>query len=811
MPGSHDRAAGSAVAQVSELAAPGLAGLGPPIRKRLFRRFAVSFAALVAGALLTSGAIEIWFSYREHEEALGRIQYEKAAGAAAVIRGFVDSIEGQLGWTTHRLSQAQGEGSEQRRLDFIRLLRQVPAITEVSWLDPDGREQLLVSRLSIDTAGRLTDLSSTPQFLEARADGLYIGPVYFHKESEPYITMAVAAGRSAGVTVAEVNLKFIWDLVSGIDVGGEGRAYVLDRLGRLIAHTDIGLVLQNTDMSGLDHVRAIREGGEQAWVVARDLEGHEVLSAHAAIPSLGWLVFVDRPLGEALAPVLASLQRNAALVLVGVALAVLIGLALGRRLTGPIALLREGAARIGAGDLRHRIEVLSGDELEELAGTFNRMATQLGDLYVTLEQRVDERTAQLSEALDKVRSLADIAQTVNSSLDLEKVLSAILAHACKVPDAVGGAIYVYDDATGTFRLAAGQGMSPQLVEEIRRHSITPGRTIVGQCAERRAPVQIPDLAVERDNPLYKTLMQSGVRALLGIPLLFQGRAIGALIVRRMKTGEFSAETVDLLASFASQSALAVHNARLFQEVEQKGRQLEVASQHKSQFLANMSHELRTPLNAVLGYAELLQDGIYGPLPEKVGEVLERVQSNGRHLLGLINDVLDLSKIEAGQMVLTVEDYSVATIVHGVVAATESLAKAKGLALTSSIAEGLPLGRGDERRLTQVLVNVVGNAIKFTQVGSVHIGARSEDDRFVIEVTDTGPGIAPQDQDRIFAAFQQVSSLATKSATGTGLGLSITRKILEMHGGGIAVESTLGHGSTFRIDLPVRVQETKGVR
>jgi signal transduction histidine kinase len=264
-----------------------------------------------------------------------------------------------------------------------------------------------------------------------------------------------------------------------------------------------------------------------------------------------------------------------------------------------------------------------------------------------------------------------------------------------------------------------------------------------------------------------------------------------------------------MQTFAHQSYLAMHNAELFREIEERGSQLELANQHKSQFFANMSHELRTPLNAVLGYAELLLDGLYGKMPDKALGILERVQANGKHLLGLINDVLDLSKIEAGQLTLAITDYSMRSVIASVVAATESLAQAKGLALSAAIADDLPLGRGDERRLTQVLLNIVGNAIKFTETGSVEIGAKAADGLFKIAVSDTGPGIAPPDQLRIFDEFQQVDNSSTRQKGGTGLGLSIAKHLTEMHGGTVRLESQLGVGSVFHIVLPVRVGERGG--
>jgi len=269
-----------------------------------------------------------------------------------------------------------------------------------------------------------------------------------------------------------------------------------------------------------------------------------------------------------------------------------------------------------------------------------------------------------------------------------------------------------------------------------------------------------------------------------VPLLQPGRIVGALVVRRRAPGTFPQESVDLVERFAAQSVLAIQNARLFTEIEEKSRQLEVASQHKSQFLANMSHELRTPLNAILGYTELILDNIYGEMPERVRGVLERVQSNGKHLLGLINDVLDLSKIEAGQLQLSIADYSFKDIVDGVLTAVESLAADKKLALAAEVPADLPLGRGDERRIAQVLLNLLGNAIKFTETGHVKVTVSAEGDAFTAAVSDTGLGIAEDDRARIFAEFQQVDNSSTRKKGGTGLGLSISKRIVEMHGGRI---------------------------
>jgi signal transduction histidine kinase len=318
------------------------------------------------------------------------------------------------------------------------------------------------------------------------------------------------------------------------------------------------------------------------------------------------------------------------------------------------------------------------------------------------------------------------------------------------------------------------------------------------------PIQIPDLQADPSSLVLDVIIRAGFRALLIVPLLGPDRIVGALVVRRRQPGEFQKSTVDLLQTFAAQSVQAIQNARLFSEIEEKSRQVTEASQHKTQFLANMSHELRTPLNAIIGYTELMLDDTYGAPPERMRTVLERVQRNGRHLLDLINDVLDLSKIEAGQLTLALADYSVRDMLQSVYVAVEPLAAEKQLAIKLEIAPNLPKGHADERRLTQVLLNLVGNAIKFTDQGEVLIGASAADGWLLVHVRDTGPGIAPGDQVKIFEEFQQVDSSATKKRAGTGLGLSIAKRIVAMHGGRIWVKSEVGKGSTFGFSIPVTV-------
>ena len=776
------------------------------VRGRLFRKYVGLFVAVVSLALFANGVFEIWFSYQEHKAALIRIQREQAEAAAAKIGQFVKEIEGQLGWTVQLPWSAST--LEQRRFDALRLLRQVPAITELSQLDSTGKEQLRVSRLAMDVVGSGLDLSKDPKFTETAAKKVYYGPVYFRRESEPYMTLAVAGTRrDAGVSVAEVNLKLIWDVISQIKVGQKGHAYVVGPGGRLIAHPDISLVLRNTDMSRLSQVQAAQNAtAGDDLKEATDTQGRKVLTAHARVAPLGWLVFVELPVEEAYAPLYESIKRSALLLLGALLLAALAGMLLARRMVIPIQALRAGAERIGQGELKQRISVKTGDELEALADQFNEMAGKLEESYADLEGKVELRTKELARSVQELQALGEVSHAVNSTLDLETVLSTIVAKAVQLSGTDAGAIYVFSKLRQRFRLRATYGMSDELIEAVGAQTIRMGETAIGIAAQRREPLQIPDLLDEPRNPIQDIILHAGYRALLVVPLLRPDRIVGALVVRRREPGLLPKSTIDLLQTFAAQSVLAIQNARLFSEIEQKSREIELASKHKSQFLANMSHELRTPMNSVLGFTEMLADGLYGPLPEKAMKALDRVQANGKHLLGLINDVLDLSKIEAGQLSLTIEDYAIGQVVQTVRSSTESLAKAKGLVLTANVQDGLPIGRGDERRLTQVLLNLVGNAIKFTDKGSVELNARMIDRCFEIAVRDTGPGIAAEDQSKIFEEFQQVDNSSTRQKGGTGLGLAISKRIVEMHGGRIEVQSALGEGSTFRITIPVRAQE-----
>src|SRR5215470_8282781 len=774
-----------------------------PVRSRLFVKYVALFVTMVTVALLANGASEIWFLSQENEASLIRIQREQAEGAATKISQFVKGIEAQLGWTV----QVPWDATtfQQRRIDAWRLLRQVSAITELEQIDPSGRVQLRISRTEPDEVGSAIDVSGEPKFRHAASRTNYYGPVYFRHNSEPYMTLAMAGARDDGVSVAEVNLTFMWDVVSMIKVGEHGRAYVVDARGRLIAHPDISMVLRNTDLSGLPQVQAARaalsENATESGQAGRNLEGREVLTSFAEIAPLGWLVFVELPTDEAYAPLRATILRTALLLLAALGLALFAGMFLVRKMVVPMETLRAGAARIGSGDLSQRISIKTGDELESLADQFNEMASRLQDSHANLEAQVEVRTRELEQSVLELRALGEVSQVVNSTLNLENVLATIVAQAVQLSTTTGGSLYVFDEARQKFELSATYGMDPATVAAFAGRPVDVGERNVGAALTRQDAVQIPDFHDEPASQIKDLILASGYQAVLIAPLLWQEEIAGLLVVRRKEPGAFPRSTVDLIKAFAAQSVQAIENARLFSALHEKSLQLEIESRHKSQFLANMSHELRTPLNAILGYTELVLDRIYGDIPDRMRGVMERVQVNGRHLLGLINDVLDLAKIEAGQLTLEMAEYSMKDVVEGVLDAVEPLAGEKRITLTSEISPDLPPGWGDERRLAQVLLNLIGNAIKFTDSGKVSIRASTSDQSLLVAVRDTGSGISEADQGRIFDEFQQADSSSIRRKGGTGLGLSIAKRIIEMHGGSIWVASALGEGSTFSFTLP----------
>jgi PAS domain S-box-containing protein len=565
-------------------------------RGRLLRKYALWFIALVGVALVVNSALDFWFSYQENKAALLRVQQEKADSAARRIEQFIDEIERQIGWTTHA-RWAAGPADE-RRFDFVRLLRQAPAVTELTELDGEGKEQLKVSRLAEDVVSSGESFAFVPAFTEAEAHGVWFSQVYFRKESEPYLTMAMKhAGKNAGVTVAEINLKLIWDVITALKIGEGGYAYVVDGRGRLVAHPDISLVLRHTELSTLPQVAtalsaaAAASAVQPAVGIAKGIGGGSVLTAHAAIAPLGWLVFVEVPLSEAFAPLYGQAVRSLGLLLVGLCVAAIAAYALARRMTGPIRELQAGAARIGAGDLDRRIEIHTGDELEGLAAQFNSMAADLQKSYSELEQKVEERTAELSEALEQQTATAEVLGLINSSPgDLTPVFETILDKAHILCGATLGTLFLYDGEK--LRAAATHGYPEDLAERLRQGvGISPSSGPAPLLAGARL-VHKPDLS-QSDDPVSRAVAQrGGVRTNLLVPLRKDGAFLGMISCNRKEVRPYTDKEISLIENFAAQAVIAIENARLLDEIRQRQAELRVTFDNMADGVVMFDEELR---------------------------------------------------------------------------------------------------------------------------------------------------------------------------------------------------------------------------
>jgi len=592
------------------------------VRRTLFWKYVVLFTLVTSAAFVLDGLVDIWLTFRDHRAALVRIQREQAISAASKITQFIDEIEAQLGWTTH-LSWGTTT-LEQRALDGRRLLRQVPAIAELALIDGEGRERLRISRQAMDEIGSNADFSSDDKFKGAVANKVYYGPVYFRRGTEPFMTLAMAgARRDAGVSVAEVNLTHIWDVVNQIRVGRGGWAYVVDAQGRLIAHPEISLVLRYTDFSQLAQVKSARaqpqtRDSDAAPIVVRDDRGRPVLAAHATAAPLNWLVLVELPESEANAPLNTAILRILILLLAGVVLALLAALLLARLMMVPVRALAAGAARIGAGQLDHRIRITSGDELEALGDQLNDMAAKLQGSYATLERKVEERTQQLQEA--------------NLS--------------------------------------------------------------------------------------------------------------------------------------------------------------------KSRFLAAASHDLRQPLHALNLLAAQLR---YEKDPAERDRLALRIDTAVANMNELFNALLDISRLDAGAMTASISAFPVSRVLSRIAATFTQAAHDKGLSLRTVLSSAWV--RSDPILLEQILLNLVANAVRYTSAGGIVVGCRRLGDTLRIDVCDTGVGIAPDQQSRIFGEFYQVAAPERTSKVGLGLGLAIVERLGAVLDHRIGLVSALGKGARFSITVP----------
>jgi signal transduction histidine kinase/DNA-binding response OmpR family regulator len=447
-----------------------------------------------------------------------------------------------------------------------------------------------------------------------------------------------------------------------------------------------------------------------------------------------------------------------------------------------------------------------GDRETEVLTTFAAQAT-IAIRQVALLQTLEARQQELAQKIHQLEALGEVGQAVSSSLDLDEVLTTIVTHAVQLSGTDGGSILEFDEPVEEFRVRTAYGTSDELLERLQTTRIGRDATLVGRAATEGRPLQVPDLRDVPLDPHLQCLFEAGWQSLVAVPMLREGRIVGALVVRRRKPGGFSEETCDLLETFASQSSLAILNARLFGELERKSAELEIASRHKSEFLASMSHELRTPLNAVIGFSEVLLERMFGDLNERQDEYVRDIWSSGKHLLELLNDILDLSKVEAGRMDLEWSTFSVREALENGLALMRERAARKSISLILEVAPEIGLFHADELRFRQVVLNLLSNAVKFTpEAGEVVVRATSDGPEVLVTVTDTGIGVAPADQARIFESFQQ-GGRGAQQHEGTGLGLTLCRRIVGLLGGRMWLESEVGRGSTFGFAVPLGALES----
>ena len=835
------------------LAAPAVAGAAPAarpggtrVRTRLFAKYVALFVAVVGVALLSNGIFEVFFYYREHKAALIRIQHEQAEAAAAKIGQFIKEIESQLGWTT-QLPWSAGS-IEQRRFDALRLLRQVPAITELAQVDSTGKERLRVSRLAMDVVDSGLDLSKDPKFSEAVAHKVYYGPVYFRRESEPYMTLSLAGTRKdAGVSIAEVNLKLIWDVVSQIKVGEHGHAYVVGAGGRLIAHPDISLVLRNTDMSKLLQVQAAQAGNNGADLEslqgAKNIQGQEVLTASAPIAPLGWTMFVELPVEEAYASLYLALQRLAIVLAAASIFAVLAGIFLARRMVGPIQALRVGAERIGSGDFAQRISIRTGDELEGLANQFNDMGARLQESYADLEHKVEQRTAELSESLQQQTATADVLKVISrSAFDLKSVLTTLTESAKALCGASLGIICLRDGEV--MRLQAESGCTQAFIDFMHANPIKPGRdTITGRVFMEARPVHVPDVQVDPEYDFGAAPKLGDYRSVLAVPLMRDGAVEGVLLLGRPEPGPFSQRQIDLVQTFADQAVIAIENVRLFEQVQERTKELSLSLEDLrtaqdrlvqteklaslGQLTAGIAHEIKNPLNFVNNFSALSGELIdelndllkTAPLDDKIREEvdelthmlkgnLEKVVQHGKRADSIVKNMLLHSREGSGEHrpvdINAIVEESLNLAYHG------ARAEKSGFNITLKRDFDPAAGMIDlyPQEITRVFLNLISNgfyaAAKRKEAGEpgfeplLSATTKSLGNQVEIRIRDNGTGIPREVKEKMFNPF-----FTTKPAgEGTGLGLSMSHDIVvKQHGGKIDVDTEPGAFTEFIITLP----------
>jgi len=778
------------------------------IRRRLLVWNLALFGSLVLGFVLAG----YLYVRKQIKQTSFELQSEIAALVAARIESFVNQKIARLNDWAVAMS-LHPIGGEEQELRATLLQKNDQTFNEVSILDLTGREVIKISQRKVYMPSERLDESKSAKFQKAIHGDTYVSPVYTSDKAEPNVTIALplkGAGRDIiGVLAAETNLKFLWEVIGSIRFGVGGYAYLVDNQGSLIAHKDPSMVLRGTNLSQIHEVQEFLQnpfaadptpsGNDVIGII-----GKPVLSTYAPVHGLNWAVILEEPIDMALADV--KTVRQFALLLLGIGLSVgaTVIIWLANKITRPIHELHEGVKTIRTGNLNYQVEISSGDEIQSLADEFNQMSQELQASYGTLENRVEQRTRELS-------ALYDVTSTVNQSFNLEPVLQQVIQKITGIFGFDATRIFLFNSAMNELHLAASYENRPKIWEQAS--IIKRGQGITGRVADRAEAMIFEDT---QNDPLYRQLSrtkmndQVGRRFLAVFPIKAKSSCVGTLLCAGQVSRRLSANEIQLLTSMAGQIGVAVETANLFTGMSDKSMALEKlnselheASRIKTEFMGAMSHELRTPLNIIMGNVELLRDRFFGAITESQQKSLTQITHHSEVLLKLINNVLTVTKIEAGKASVESTTIEVDEVITHVKDYTEQLSRNGHLEFLWNVEPNLPPITTDPFKLEEIFQNLIGNAYKFTPKGKIEIRVRElkAQERLEFAVADTGLGIAEKDLGKIFEEFHQLKEAHTGNFDGFGLGLNIVKKYLDLMQGDIRVESQPGIGTTFTFTLP----------
>ncbi|NJN92986.1 MAG: GAF domain-containing protein [Anaerolineales bacterium] len=743
-------------------------GQGPSLRWRLL----TLLGGMLLVTLLAIGTGVLFFIAQNEQHTWQARQHEAAHHAAAITAAFIQRVKDSL-VLIDLLEQDELASAPHF---MTKLLAQNTALLELVYLDATGSP--LASAYQ-DTPV-LSNLFTAPQsiwFRRAAAGEVYLGDVQISAESEPYLIIAMPA-HEGGVIAARLDMRLLWDKVAQFQFGQMGQAYVINQNGLIIAHTQPEVPLAYQTLTGRPELEALAQAQFKEWSGKySNFQGIPVVGVTAPVAGTDWVIITELPQNEASAiSQTALLIFGGGLALFGLLVILLTGRFLDRLILQPMETLRAGAVRIGQGDLQQRIEITQYDEVGQVAYAFNDMV-----------ERLRSREAAL-------RTAADISKQINSILNPDQLLTEVVSLFKDRFNLHGVQVYLLDETSGILRLEAGSYPAETAADS--QHVQIPLDQEDCRVARRRAR----EIISGNGQPTEADLLP--VKTELAIPLLIQDKVLGVLNIFGDTPRLFTASDLDTFDTLAGQIATALENARLFAENLDTTEHLFEVDRLKNEFLANMSHELRTPLNSITGYAEILLMGYSGQIDEEARSDVEAIYSNSQHLVRLVNDILDLAKIEAGRFKLNLEELSIKGVLQQIKTSAVGLLNNKPIQFTIDAEADLPPLQADRVRVNQILTNLISNAVKFTDAGRISLRAFRENGWVCFAVEDTGIGISQADMQTIFEKFRQADGSLTRRAEGTGLGLTITRHLVELHGGNIEVNSQLGQGSTFTIRLPV---------